>query len=299
MRASEVIELYIVDTVRLLPRRQREDVAEELRSLLGEELHARAQKQGAPADKAMALALLRDYGPPSEAAARYRQPWAIIDPADTTSFLRATVIGAAAIALLSALSSVRPDLPADPDKHFLIWLGILVVFFGLRHWMRDRWPSITQWKPKDHDKANRIGILFVIPIALLAITLYAAPAWFLDTLLGGRLDTSWAHYTPEFQRTQLPWFISFMLANVAMLAAAAILGRWNRWMRRIGIAIDLVIIGLVMSFAIRGNVFPSAEVDRIARDVLALIAVGYVPLVGWMLFREIGRIEYAAAPKPA
>ena len=47
MHATEVIETYINDTVRLLPRRQRDDVATELRSLLNEELHAQAQERGA------------------------------------------------------------------------------------------------------------------------------------------------------------------------------------------------------------------------------------------------------------
>ena len=46
MNADEVIEIYIDDTVRLLPRRQRDDVAAELRALLNEELNARARESG-------------------------------------------------------------------------------------------------------------------------------------------------------------------------------------------------------------------------------------------------------------
>jgi hypothetical protein len=48
MHATEVIESYINDTVRLLPRRQRDDVATELRSLLNEELRAQAGAQAIP-----------------------------------------------------------------------------------------------------------------------------------------------------------------------------------------------------------------------------------------------------------
>ena len=44
MPATEVIETYINDTVRFLPRRQRDDVATELRSLLNEELRAQIFK---------------------------------------------------------------------------------------------------------------------------------------------------------------------------------------------------------------------------------------------------------------
>jgi hypothetical protein len=71
MRATEVIESYIDDTERLLPRRQRDDVASELRSLLNEELHARAQQSGRPPDESLALPLVRDYGNSNEVAVRY------------------------------------------------------------------------------------------------------------------------------------------------------------------------------------------------------------------------------------
>ena len=56
MNAGELIEAYIDDTVRLLPRRQRGDVATELRSLLNEELHARARESGHPPDESLAIA---------------------------------------------------------------------------------------------------------------------------------------------------------------------------------------------------------------------------------------------------
>jgi hypothetical protein len=46
MHASEVIESSIDGTVRLLPRRERADVATELHSLLHEELPAQAKGVG-------------------------------------------------------------------------------------------------------------------------------------------------------------------------------------------------------------------------------------------------------------
>src|ERR1700722_12713731 len=123
MRATEVIETYIDDTVRLLPRRQRDDVATELRSLLNEELHARAQESGRAPDESLALSLVRGYGSPNEAAARYQTPWTIIDPADSTSFMRAAIIGVGALIVLSALARLRPS-PGRTDED-LVNIGIL------------------------------------------------------------------------------------------------------------------------------------------------------------------------------
>ena len=117
MHATEVIETYIDDTVRLLPRRQREDVAAELRSLLNEELHARAQELGHPPDESLALSLVHGYGRPNEVAARYQLPWPIIDPADSKGFMRAAILGAGALLiLLGELSKRLPSRPGTAEE---------------------------------------------------------------------------------------------------------------------------------------------------------------------------------------
>lgn len=54
--------------MRLLPRRQRDDVANELRSLVLEELSSRIRETGQPPDPGMALSLVRGCGQPNEVA---------------------------------------------------------------------------------------------------------------------------------------------------------------------------------------------------------------------------------------
>jgi len=54
MTANDLIEAYVTDVARRLPRAQRNDVAFELRALLREELQARAEGAGRDADPAMA-----------------------------------------------------------------------------------------------------------------------------------------------------------------------------------------------------------------------------------------------------
>jgi hypothetical protein len=303
MHATEVIETYIDDTVRLLPRRQRDDVATELRSLLNEELHARAQESGRPPDESLALSLVRAYGRPNEVAARYQPPWAIIDPADSTSFMRAALIGAGALVLLGAISKRLPSLPGTADNlvkiGILVWLGLLVVAFGAKNWIRRRWPATVLWEPRDRDRANRVGTAVVVPIATFFVVLYGAPTWVLDQISGGRFDTSWAAYTADFQRLRLPCFIGLMVGLLALLSFVAIQGRWRRLTRRINIGLNMALACLILSFAVDGNIFQSSRVDQIARNVLALVAVIYVPSVGVQLYGEIGRLDRAAATKQA
>ncbi len=303
MCATEVIETYIDDTVRLLPRRQRDDVATELRTLLNEEMHARAQESGRLPDEALALSLVCGYGSPNEVAARYQPAWTIIDPADSRSFVRAAFIGAGALIVLSALSRLQPSLLGTAEEPvkigILAWLGLLVVAFGARKWIRRRWPATALWKPGDRDRANRIGTAVVVPIATLFVVLYAAPTWVLDHVSRGRFDTSWATYTEDFQRLRLPSFIGLMVGLLALLSFVAIHGRWSRLTRRINIGLNLAMAGLILSLAVDGTIFQSSVVDQIVRNVLALVAAIYVPSVGIMLYGEIGRIDRAVTTTEA
>jgi hypothetical protein len=297
MHATDVIETYIDDTVRLLPRRQRDDVATELRSLLNEELHARAQESGRPPDQSLALSLVRDYGRPNEVAARYQPPWAIIDPADSTSFMRAAIIGAGALVLLGAISMRLPSPPANAGDLVkigaLAWLGLLVVAFGAKNWIRRRWPTTVIWEPRDRDRANRVGSAMVVPIATFFVVLFGAPSWILDQISGGRFDTSWAAYSANFQRLRLPCFIGLMAGLLALLSFVVIEGRWNRLTRRINIGLNMALACLILSFAVDGNIFQSSVVDQIARNVLSLVAVIYVPSVAVQVYGEIGRLDRA------
>ena len=294
MRATEVIEAYINDTVRLLPRRQRDDVAAELRTLLNEELHARAQESGYPPDESLALSLVRGHGHPNEAAARYQPPWAIIDPADSTSFMRAAIIGLGALIVLGALNRRPPSVPVTA---LLAWLGFLVVAFGAKNWIRRRWPATAIWEPRDRDRVNRVGTAVIVPIATFFVVWYGAPTWVLDQISGGRFDTSWATYTADFQRLRLPCFVGLMVGLLALLSYVAIQGRWRRLTRCINIGLNMALACLILFLAVDGHIFQSSVVDKIARDVLALVALIYVPSVGVQLYGAIGRRDRAAAAK--
>lgn len=53
MTATEVLDAYVRDVARYLPRAHRNDVAFELRALLEDELRARAEADGRAPDEAM------------------------------------------------------------------------------------------------------------------------------------------------------------------------------------------------------------------------------------------------------
>ncbi len=104
MNINDVMESYVRDVARYLPRGKRNDVAFELRALLGDELAAKAQAAGRAPDKAMVMELLKGFGRPAEVAGRYFQRSAVIDPTDTHHFLIWSLAAAVTVSVLSKMS---------------------------------------------------------------------------------------------------------------------------------------------------------------------------------------------------
>ena len=108
-----LIDRYIVEVGKHLPRKNRADIEAEIRSTLEDMLDERAQGSG-PADEATVLALLKEYGSPREVAATYKTHQYLIGPRLFPIFetviriVLAVVAGASLIGL--AVSVVKTGL---------------------------------------------------------------------------------------------------------------------------------------------------------------------------------------------
>jgi hypothetical protein len=76
----ELIDLYVAAVAQRLPFKGRGDIEAELRSTLEDMLEDRSRKAGRPADEAMTLDLLKEYGPPDKVAATYNPHPYLIGP---------------------------------------------------------------------------------------------------------------------------------------------------------------------------------------------------------------------------
>ena len=77
----KLIDRYVAEVGRRLPLvRGREDIEKELRSTLEDMLEDRAQKSGRPADEAMEIDLLKEYGAPDKVAATYNPHPYLVGP---------------------------------------------------------------------------------------------------------------------------------------------------------------------------------------------------------------------------
>ncbi len=314
MNADQLIESYVSDVVRRLPRRLRADVTVELRTLLREELAGRvAARGGAPAEatSADALALLTGFARPAEVAARYGPTFTVIDPEDSRAFVKAAVIGIAlvwAVGLVEIVPglfrSIDAILRALQTFYFevafpsLIWPGILVVWFGAAAWSRRRWPGGGVWKPRpeESDRINRFGLGSALAFWTLGTVVLVAPPHALKLATGGRISDSGAAalaYDDDFLRLRGPIALAVIVAMLALVSVVLIRGRWEDTTRRAQVVLDVVAAGVFL-WILGGDIFREHSANQVAK-----VAVGAAVLAMLSdLVLRVRRRRLAAATVP-
>lgn len=292
MNANEVIESYVTDVAVQLPRKQRNDVAFELRALIGEGLQDKAEDTGRAVDAAMAIEFLRAFGRPAEVAARYRPTLTIIDPADGHSFLRATVIGLAIIwglGLLQALLQAEnaAGLLGKLGQWFggtlvgsLWWPGMLVVGYGMAAWARRRSPQTSDWKPRSGDLTlgSRAGMVMALIGVVIGIFVLIDPRLILDFFWRGRAAPAAYEaltYTDAFLRWQGPCVLALLLLNIPIFIAVIVSGRWSAALLRVSDALGLVLCAVLAWVVLDGPVLPTPSGDKTVKSLLVL-TIAYV-----------------------
>ncbi len=298
MNASEVIESYVRDVAACLPRGKRNDVAFELRSLLADELAAKARAEGREPDKAMAMGLLKGFGRPAEAAARYHHRPALIEAADTHHFLIWALAGAV---VLSVRTAMVPGRPVDDSERFLQWLGALVIVFAVMGWWRRRNPGAMRWKPNRGLDSMSRGVAVFSTLATLAfpVFMYAAPQTFVRIMFLGALPTNGVALDPDFAVS--PMRIATVVAfgvYTALYFLLVVDGRYRRW-THLAFAAAMLAIGLLLgshgSLAGQNLVFVSAHANATAAPIFASVGAFMVLCAFYEMYREWARISPAPA----
>jgi hypothetical protein len=297
MNMGEMLDAYVRDVAACLPRRMRSDVALELRALLDEELAARADAAGRRPDRAMVMALLAGFGRPAEAARRYHERAAVIEPSDTHHFVIWAVGGTVSLGVLTAVSG-----PGSADKDlFLGWLGVLVIVFAVMGWWRRLRPGVFAWKPKRaHDDWPRwlIGLCLALTL-VFPVWMYLAPQGFTRTVFLGRVTTDGLALSPGFADSWLRLVTAGVLIGVsASYGAALIMGRWARavlWLQAIAhLALGQLLVLHAAPIAGPGGpflVFEGAEANRVASPIFALVGAGVILAGLYDCYREWARVR--------
>jgi len=303
MNANEVVESYVTEVALQLPRKQRNDVAFELRALINESLQDKSEETGRAVDAAMATELLNAFGHPDTVAARYRPTLNIIDPADGPKFWRATSIGLAIIWGLG-LVELFQTAPAVGFLNALAkwwmgtvigslwWPGVLVAGFGISAWVARRWPQKKEWKPKANDRirGGRLGIVMGLFGVMFGLYVLAEPRWLLDVVWGGHaapVAYQALTYTDRFLQLQGPILFALILLYIPFFIAVIVKGRHTPMLRRIETASSLLTCAVMVWAIMDGPLFLTETSDGMTKFLSLLIVIFSLIVMAVQMYRSV------------
>ncbi|MBN1178957.1 MAG: hypothetical protein JXD18_07085 [Anaerolineae bacterium] len=276
----ELIDRYIYQVGRRLPARLRDDVTQELRSLLTDALEKRVghpASAGGGFSEADQVAVLEEFGPPVQMAAQYQpQPQYVIGPKVYNLYLIvvAAVVGAGLIASLVStavshlfVDSANVDVLSALAQGWMTFINIVLsgigsttlVFAVLERVIPDDQLKLDDekvWNPRDLpevEERNEIkpaGLIAQIGIlALLFIAFNAFP----ERIGGAYYDGEWhampsllsaAFFSIYLPMMEVRWALTIIL-NLVLLRQ----GVWNRTTRIADFLLDgfdLFILGALI-----------------------------------------------------
>jgi hypothetical protein len=262
-----LVDRYVAEVARRLPRSRRADISRELRSVLLDALDSRVGP--APSEDDVA-ALLREFGPPEKVAASYRPSNEyLIGPALFGPFR--TVLRIHLLALVSVLVGgfgllmFVPSLTTNVGRSLasligsvvqigLFSFGAIVLLFHLLE-RSDATRGLPEkrkiWNPRDlpdtkeRDLVGRGEALTVIVITAVYLSvLYQLKNVVGWTLADGRILLS------DVYRDNLPWIGASALLTMLHWAVLLWQGRWRWYTRVLKLAFDAFGLYVVYRIAI-------------------------------------------------
>jgi len=174
-----LIDIYVTEIGRQLPRKNRSDIETEIRSILQDMLEERSQKTGKPVDEEMTLEVLKAYGAPEKVAATYQGERYLIGPRLYPIFmlvLRIVLIVTGVLAVIGlgiAISNSFGSLQNAFETLFkaianfgtstMTALGNIVLIFAILEWALFRaggkvevkgLPMEKEWDPRTLTKVS-------------------------------------------------------------------------------------------------------------------------------------------------
>ena len=271
----EFVELYVGEVGRRLPEKTRQDIEQEIRSMIEDMLADESKKLGRPVDDEMVVAVLKRLGSPEKMAASYLPPRYLIGPDLYPTFILVTrvvmtvilVIGVIGLGISLGVSNLIAtqigqkvfQAAGDLINSVLAAFGWIVITFAAIQWViKEKNIKVKQleWEPSKlknvrtgkEEKFNPAGLVTEIVFTVIALVLFNAFPQYLG--VGALRDGQWiivSLLAPAFF-TYLPWITLLWALKAAVDIAALAQGRWMIWMHWLLIALGLgsIVLGYRM-----------------------------------------------------
>ena len=288
-----LVDVYIAETGRHLPEKNRADLQREIRSLIEDALDDAAESQGRPRDEDLVVEVLQKFGPPEKVAASYSPTRYLIGPAWYPTYLTVLKIVVAIVLVVSSIGlglGIGQSVDAGQTVLEAILaalggvLGAVVTAFGnvtLVFAILERFQPAQDWVNKDEawdpramkaepdtervSPAEPVVEIALITALLLALNVY--PQWL---GVSAWVNGEWVHAPAlgaEFFR-YLPFLNLLLIAGVVHSGMLLQKGRWTAGLRWFDIATSLASILLFGVMAAGPHLirFDPADLARLGWD---------------------------------
>lgn len=310
-----LIERYVQEVARRLPRKQRDDVARELRSSLEDSLESRAGVPLEQIDEEQAVELLLEFGPPQGVAASYRTgPDYLVGPALYPSFIKTMKISLAVIGGLMVLGIVFDMVGSDGGLRELGWIGLRAIsslqsgFLGLLGLVvlifaiieRASAPgaeSEEKWDPRDlppvaedKDRVDRTGSIVGLVLGVVGLLLINVwPEWLQIQVWTNGEQFSAPLLRPDLH-AEVIIFNLYLALSVALGVIVLVQGRWRLETRIADAVISAVLVLFLSRLWVKSHLFLPDEADLLAAGWPAEQAVRFAgiceqilsPMLWWV-----------------
>lgn len=301
-----LIDRYIAEVGKHLPRKQRADIEAEIRSTLEDMLEERKQTNGEVSEEQV-IALLKEYGSPREVAESYTGPRYLIGPRVFPIFelvTRIVLIVLFAIALaglglsLAGSSLAGPEFLKAIGESALDLLGGLITVFGnlvLAFAILERvlpakeFEEEEEWNPAelarepDPDRVKfgeQIFEMFFLVLFLIIFNLY-------PSVIGVGFfnnENDWVFISPILTQaffSYLPWINILILLQLGFNIFLLRSGWWNNGLRVANIVLELAGIALAVAM-LRGPDLAALSPTQLVGTPLEDSAGIFIALAKWV-----------------
>jgi hypothetical protein len=303
-----LIDKYIAEVGKYLPRKNRSDIEAEIRSTLEDMLDERTQDKG-PADEATVMTLLKEYGSPREVAATYKTHQYLIGPRLFPIFeivLRIVLIVVASVSIIGLAVSLAktgltgPEFMAAVGQWFGGLISGLIAAFGniaLIFAIIERTQAAEKFEkefkdwdptelkkepgPDQIDLADHIATIIFTVLGLIVLNIY-------PNLLSIRysVDGTWTTIpilTEAFFRF-LPWINIMGLVQIVFNGYMVSQRDWTSGTRGVGILVDIAGMALAVVILRTSGILgiTAAQLDAIGNpDAAASLSrlFNFIPMI--------------------
>lgn len=321
--SADLLERYVREVGRHLPRAHRADVAAELRTLLRDQIEDRLAERPDADPQDVTIEVLREMGPPHRVARRYAPASDVwIGPELYPAFRTTAWIVVLVYSILTGLwaagvfhgdVSLLPfHLEFDASRDWsdvmlgaIANVGIVALLFGVIERIArgtrentDAWDPRTLPKVEDRDRISVAGeAVSLVATAFFAFVFNVAPDWLGLFMIRGDGWGPFPVLAPEY-RVHLAWLNAWWAGAFALHLAVLARGRWRTWSRTAELLLGLF-GALVLYRIVTGG--PFTFLDVLAKPILAvaLVVTLIVSVVrATRLLQRIFGSELEPAPQP-